>query len=189
MRLNKLICIGALMVGTIMTGTQAMAAGGTKIAVCDLSTIFNNYKEAKKLNEEFKERTKKIKAETASRQTAIQQIQQTLSGLGKESKEYEKVIKQAQTKVIELQVYQKIQQQSLLRDHMRLTKKLFTNITAAVEKVAQAKGIDMVVQLESREIAAQTSQELMAQLINRKVLYNSKTINITKDVLNVLNES
>lgn len=179
---------GLLLVCSSQSRAQRAPAGGRAVAVCNLSKIFDDYKRADKLNAELNERRRKIKAEIESRKKALETTRQQLRGLREGGEAFGNVLKKAQGQQVELQVWSQIQEQSLLRDHLRLTKEMFKEISDAIAAVAKKKGIGLVVQLEPRDLPAKNSQELISQLTNRKVLYNADTIDITGDVLRLVNE-
>jgi len=166
----------------------AAAARPTTVAVCNLTRVFADYKWATQLNNELNERRNKIKNEITSRRNAIDKLTEQLKGYAPGSEQFNVKKQERDRQVIELEVWRQIQERSLLQSHLRLTKEMFSKISEAVKTVAQKKGIDLVLQLEPRDIQAQSSQEMIAQLLNRKTLYQSDALDITGDVLRLINE-
>ena len=196
-KMGKLMCLGAAVAVIALcfcviqqneARGGAAAAVSSRVAVCDLSKVFDDYKRAKHLNDQLNERRRKIKAEIEQRRETLEKTGQQLKGLNPGGEEYDKVLKKVQHLQVDMEVWRRIQEQTLLRDHLRLTRDMFDEISKAVGAIAAQKGIDLVVQLEPRDIQAKNSQELIAQLINRKVLYNKDTLDITGDVLRYVNE-
>jgi len=171
------------------SGAQEAAAASGKVAVCNLQQVFEEYDRATKLNEDFKERQNSIEAEIKARQNAIDETRKMLKHYKAGSEQAEKVQEKAQRQLIELNVYREIQTQSLVRDHARLTKEMFGEITEAISKVAKRKGFELVLHLEPRKLEGNNARDLRAQMINRKVLHNDSAIDLTGNVIQELNES
>ena len=190
----------AMIVGSVVgvvaltnTITQAqnagLASGPTKVAVCDIVSVFGNYKRAKALTRELTQRSKQYEAEAKRKAEALEQLQVELSGLRPGSEQYKAAAQKLQQGIIRREVWARITQDSIRRDHVRLTEEVFNEIKAMIAKVSREQGINLVLQLEGGEINAKTSPQLIAQINSRKVLYNSSKINLTKTVLNRLNSA
>lgn len=163
-------------------------AGGSKVAVCNLTQLFKDYKWAQKLNEELNARKNSINSEITARRAAIDKIAAQCKGLKPGSEQYRLKQNQIKKQVIDLEVWKRVNEEDLLQDHLRLTGEMFGKISDATKVVAEKKGLSLVLQLEPRDLRAGNTQELIAQLLNRKTLYYSESLDITGDVLRKINE-
>ncbi len=165
------------------------SAGPTKVAVCDLIRVFADYQRAQDLTTKLNERKGSIEAENRKRVTKLEGLKMTMEGYKPGSKEHTKVLDDFKRQMIGLKVWLEIERDSVLADHRRLTEEMFKQIRDAIATVAKERNIDLVIQLAPKELNARNYEELVAQIDRRKVLYNTQDIDITKTVLQLINES
>ncbi|MBS3820887.1 MAG: hypothetical protein GVY16_06390 [Planctomycetes bacterium] len=185
------IALFLLAFGVTFTQLQAQAGPGvraTRVGVCNIPEIFDKYSRARQLTDELKERTNKLKAENDRRVDTIRIKQTELEGLMPESSEYNKRLQEIQELTIERQVWLKMQEDLMMRDHLRLTRELYKDIKDSVARVAKARGFDIVIQFDPRSPEGKSSQEIVQQIDRRKVLYTDEQLDITAGVLQDLNE-
>lgn len=164
------------------------APPAAKVAVCDVLQVFRNYQRAKDLTEGLKTRVETVKAESDSRGKAIDKLQDEMDRLKIDSKEYNDRLNEKTRLTIERQAYLATQDELAKRENFRLTKDMYTDVLAAVEKVAKARGYDVVLFKESPDLQSQNLEELLQQMARRKVLYSEPSLDITEEVLLRLNE-
>jgi len=188
--------LGLALTAVILGGSGLLAgppaaprAAATSVGVCDVVEVFANYQRAKDLEEQMNERKKAFDAESNKRVKSIEALQIQLEGLATGSEEHNRLLQQIQRQTVERAVWSRMQEQSLMRDHLRLMKEVFAEVRKAVGEVAKDKGVDVVLQLEPNELTARTAAELVAQVDRRKVLYSADSINLTREVLRKLDEA
>ncbi|MDY7010998.1 MAG: OmpH family outer membrane protein [Planctomycetota bacterium] len=165
----------------------APAARATRVAVCDVASVFNNYQKAKDLNEKFAQKRKDISAEDEKRNQEIQRLEKMLEGVEPGSKIHDKTSEQLQELVIKRSVWRKLQEQAAIRWHRRLTEQMYSEILTAVETVAKRRGCDLVIYHEDVPIASETTTELLNKIAQRKCLYYNPSIDLTDAVLQFAN--
>ncbi len=163
------------------------AAKPTRVAVCDVAAVFNKYQRAKDLNEEFAQKRKVIAAEDKKRIDVIKQLEEMIKGLEPDSKIYDQKLAQMQELALKQSVWRKMQEQTAMRWHRRLTEEMYRKILAAIETVAKKQAYDLVIHREDIPIASQTTTELLNKIAQRKCLYHNPAIDITDAVLNWVN--
>ncbi len=185
--------LGASLCLISLARTNAQVAGKTtsptRVAVCDLGKVFSDYQRTKDLNAKMKERGQALEAENRKRIKKLEELKTEMDGYKVGSKKHDDVLGKFQRGVIEREVWLKIEQNSVLADHRRLTEEMFEQIKDTIAAVARERNIDLVLQLEPKEMDPQNLQELVAQIDRRKVLYYRSDIEITKTVLQRINES
>ena len=190
-----IVLIALLACGTVLlTGSFAQRAGapkavGTRIAVCDLVDVFNNYQRAKDLTAKVNERREAIKAESKKRRKTVEALQMELEGLKKGSKKYEQTLNEVQRLSIEYKAYLEYQDALAAREHHNLTKEMYLEIRQMIAHVAKERGFHVVLQRESEKLDAPTTNELLRQIYGRKVLYAADNVDLTEAVLLRLNQS
>ena len=159
----------------------------TRVAVCDIATVFNKYQRVKDLNDLFVKKRKAIADEEEQGKQKIRQIGKMLDALRPGSKEYEAKIVEFEKKSVEQAIAVKIRKNAVLRWHRLLTEEMYREILAAVAVVAKQRNCDLVLYRESVEIASQSTSELLNKIAQRKCLYCNPAIDLTDMVLKRIN--
>ena len=166
-------------------------ASPTRVAVCDLIKVFTDYQRSKDLMVEMNERKQTIGAENEKRVKKLEELKTEMDGYKVGSKKHTEVLDKMRRAAIEREVWLKIEQNSVLADHRRLTEEMLEQIKDTIAAVARKKNIDLVLQLAPKVMNASNVQELVAQIDRRKVLYHKPgpDMDITAAVLQRINES
>ena len=194
---TKLLALAMILTTVIgvctLTRTDAqatrLAKGSSKVAVCDIVKVFKEYKRAKALTQKLTQRSRAFETMAKRKQEALEQLQEELKGLRPGSENYKATELKLKKGIIDREVWSRMEQEAIRREHLRATEAIFNEIKMMIGRVAQGNNIDLVVQLEAGRIQAKTSPELIAQIDRRKVLYNSKGIDLTTTVLTRLNNA
>ena len=190
-----LLAVGALAAWAILLGTlgaqtrRETRAVPTRVAVCNIAEVFNNYKRAKDLTARLDARRRRIKSENEKRSKAIESLQMELEGLKEGSKKYEQTFNEIQRLTIERQAWLQFEDSLAVRDHLRLTKEMYDEILAMVVATAKGKGLDLVLYREGKTPPTQNITELLRAIRARKVLYSADTIDITEETLRRINKT
>ncbi len=192
MKSSRMLLIAAVLLVGVVTffnrssaqnAPVTAAAKPTRVAVCDIATVFNSYQKAKDLNAEFTRKREAIAAEDKKRINVIKQLEEMLKGLEPGSKIYEQKSAELQELALKQSVWRKIQEQTAMRWHRRLTEEMYREVLAAVEAVAKQRGCDLVIYREDVPIASKTTTELLNKIAQRKCLYHNPAIDLTDAVL------
>jgi Skp family chaperone for outer membrane proteins len=190
-----LLVIGALAAWAILLGNLGAQPRGeirgmpTRVAVCDIAEVFNNYKRAKDLTAKLDARRLRIKNENTKRGKALEALQMELESLKESSKKYEQTFNEIQRLSIERQAWLQFEDSLAVREHHRLTKEMYEQTLAMVTVIAKAKGLDLVLYREGKIPPTQNITELLRVVRARKVLYSANTIDITEETLRRINEA
>ncbi len=76
----------------------------------------------------------------------------------------------------------------IMREHHRLTKEMYHQIIKKISQVAKANAIDLVIYRPLGEIKSQSTQQLIQEISQRRVLYVNPKADLTQVVLGGLNE-
>ena len=181
------VVLGAGLWDTQTSLAQLSASGGAEVAVCDVVEVFNNYERAKDLTAEFQERRERINEESDALRIAIEEKSEELNNLMEGSDEYERQLQEFQRMVIEAQTWAEYQESLARRDYLRLTTDMYEEILDMITVVAEEQGYFVVLFRETRDTSANSMQDLLLQMQNRKVLYSTDEIDITGTVLSRIN--
>jgi len=180
---------GAVVLTRSPAQTRPTAVAATRVAVCDVVGIFNNYQRAKDLTAKLNERRRSIQAENEQRGKEIEAIKMELEGLKKGSREYEKRFKEMQRRTFDRAAWLKYEESLAIREHHRLTREMYTQIQETVATVARRQGFHIVLFRDPEKLTSQNTSELLRQINMRKVLYSDDRVDITEETLRTLNET
>jgi hypothetical protein len=161
----------------------------TVVVACDIRQIFRDYLKAKDLMAEMRKRQDALQIEAKSRQVGIDSKQKVLSGFTAGSPKYKKAHTDLQTNILDREVWTRLQEQTLMQDHILQTKRMRGEIIKVITTLSTQRRFDIVVQMNADDGEARTPQELIAQIANKKVLYASGEVNITPMVIAALNRA
>ena len=186
---GAVLCGAMLLSETFGSPDEQKPLATTKVAVCDVVQVFNNYQRAKDLTQMMAERRQAIKTESEKRAKAVEAIQKELEGLKPGSKEYESRFKEAQRLSYETKAWAQFQEAVVLQEHRQLTQEMYEEILAMIAKVAKAYGIQIVLYSEGPVLQSNDTRELLRQIERRKVLYNDESVDLTDEVLARIDEA
>ncbi len=161
----------------------------TVVVACDIRQIFRDYRKAKDLMGKMRKRQEALQEEAKHRKVSIDSQQKILSGFRPGSDEYKKALTDLQKKMIDREVWTRVQEQTLMQDHILQTKAMRGEIIKVIATLSTQRGFDIVIQMNADDGDARTPQELITQIASKKVLYASTSVNITPLVISELNRA
>jgi len=167
--------------------TSTVQAGGTRVGVVDLVYVFNQFDQTKTLNKLMSEDQDRIKREAGQKMQELGAEEQALKAFDPNSADFQKRKQEFTEKVIKARVWQGVEQERNADNHLRWLKRTYQSVTDEVARVAKAKGIDIVITREELNMDNVDSKTLYTQILNRKVVYSTPTVDLTQMVLTNLN--
>lgn len=161
----------------------------TRVAVCDIVEVFDNYQRAKDLTAAMKAQAAKIQAESDKRGKAIEAIKMELDALKAGSKEHEKRLDEMQRLTIERKAWLDFQTAKNMRTHHRLTLEMYNEIRAMVAQVAKERNYQMVIHRNRSKLDTKNTRELLQAIAARKIIFAAEEVDLTETVLGRLNQA
>lgn len=193
------ILIGGLAVGMLLAGAvmrsdsyaqnRPKSFPATRVAVCNLVEVFNNYTRAKDVSATFEKQKKEIKAENDKRVKAVEAAELELEGLRPGSKDYQARYNKVQRLKIQHEAWLMYKEMVGRAEHLQLTKEMYSDILKMIGVVAKDRNVDVVLFSQQPDLPSNTHKEFLTQMSQNKVLYNSDRVDITEEVLGQLNRS
>jgi len=190
-----LIVIAALVTGaflmkdTLAQRKPAAAPASTRVAVCDVIQVFNNYKRSQDLSAQLNQKRQQTALEEKKRVKEINALQMELTALKQGSPEYEKRVQKLQKLTIDVKVWKQFQEALIMSRHHKLTKDLYQEILATVARVAKEKNFQVVIYGQRSDIPSKNTPQLLQMIEFRKVLYSAPGLDLTDTVLDRLNRN
>lgn len=181
----------ALFLGLAMVLPVRAQDAAIKIAVANTARIFNEMQETRDLKQKLEGERKRLENEERERKEKIQSLRDARNLLKSDSPQYQQKNRELLEEAIKFDVWGKMLQAEVQRNQRVQMKHLFDKIQAAVNEVAAKKGFDLVLSDQRPEIPEDPEQmtldQLRAMINARTVLYAGPKVDITNDVLALLN--
>ncbi len=179
------VCVMSL-TNTVAQSSPAKV-GPTSVAVCNIMEIFTKYNRATDLMKELEKKQQAIQSENEKKTKAIEAAQQELGSYNPGKPEYQRVQEKIKRLAIERQVWLRMQENSLLEEHLNLTKDMYEEVRKAVAAVAKYNGVDIVLQIEPNDFSVENATQMVNLISTRKVVYSADRLDLTPSVLQYLN--
>ncbi len=172
----------------VLVGIHA-EAGELKIAVVDISGVFEKYEKRKDLDKELKDLEKEFQNEiNQKRKEMINLDEETqLLDLGSESRRKNEEL--LERKNVELEGYAKFAERQLLKRYREFFESVYAIVVKEVEVIGEKEGYDLIIKKEEPELKSGQMSDLQFKIGIRTVLYHSKAVDITTRVVENLNAS
>jgi len=175
-----LCCIG-------YEASRADSASGfdnTKIGVVSIRKIFQECKANADYRQKATMEQEKTLSELDKLSKEIEAQQAGLKTLKSGTPEYMELVKKLLNKQGELQAGREFGKQQFALKDQNWTTKLYKQILQITEKIAQERGLNLVLEKdESETIDSSTANELMLTIRTHKVLYSEGCLDITGEVM------
>lgn len=179
----------ALMLLAVVTlqGQPAATAAPSRVAVVDVQKVFRSLDERSAIEAELTQQAERLQKEEQDRVTAIKAKQADADILSKESDAYKQAINDIERMTIELQAWRQFKQRQLEQERTLRVQDLYNKVLAAVGRLAQREGYDLVVQKDTQDLRPENQQQLMAMILGRKVLYVNDKLDVSDALTQMIN--
>jgi len=178
--------------GWLMSSVNAQekaSPAATKVAVVDIVKVFNEYQRTKEINERLNKEQINLQNQRKAKLDRVEALKAQLESLNPDSKDYYQRQKELLEASIELKNFTDIKSEEVKREFRVLTEDIYKQILKSVEDAAKDMGYDLVLYLDMMEIKGDSFPALLEKIRERKVMYAAKHIDITQNVLDVLNQT
>ncbi len=163
-------------------------AAATRVATVDPARVFNDMQETKDLQTKIDSENQRLNAESNRRAEEIKKLRTQRDQIKPDHPQYNQLDQQILKKSMELESWGKFESIRVELVQKRTMKKLFERVQAAVENVAKQKGIDIVIADQRPQLPGsdKSMAELKAAIYQRNVLYAARNVDISEQVVNLL---
>jgi Skp family chaperone for outer membrane proteins len=155
-----------------------------KVAVVNIDSIFVKSKKHAQWKQKMEEKDSSVRAEMQKAAAEIDLLRKDMDTRKVGSEDYLKLAREGAQKKAMLEANEKYYEQEINLKIQQWTETIYKEVISAIEKVAKERNLDVV--LASEELNDISSRELMSFIRTSKVLYHNKQLDITADVLAVL---
>jgi Skp family chaperone for outer membrane proteins len=179
-----------LLVGLVGVNAQGVLSGEpTVVAVVDLVNIYDSLKEKQQIDAELGTIRTQVTQESEDRKTDIAQKQQDLDMLVPGTPPYADAQEVYERTALDYQVWVQYEQNKLSREANIRIKKLQTNLEAAIDTVAQAQNVGVVL-YKQQSLRLGANAQGRPQTANISIVaWASNTVDITDLVAQEMNNA
>lgn len=160
-----------------------------KIGIVDISSVFEKYQKRIDLDTELKEQEKGFQDEINKKRKEIIDLDEEtqLLDLGSESRSKNENL--LERKNVELEGYAKFAERQLLKKYKDFFENIYEEVVLKVEEIGKQEGFDLIIKKEEPDLKSGQISDLQFKIGIRTVLYHSESVDITTDVIDILNAS
>ena len=190
--MRRLTFLAAAMAVALVASAAADAA--IKVGVVDLVAVTNGYDRTKDANADIQVEQANFKAAAEPRVKALEDMRLKRDGFNKGTKEWQQLDDQVLTTRAELNTWMQIERIKIERRHQEVLLDMYRQMTGAVERISKQNKIDLVFTkafLEPPQIDVDKAvglQDLQKRIVGQRVLFPTAVVDITQDVLKILND-
>lgn len=183
------IAVAIVLVGHDAFGTRPASAPQTHVATVDLSKVFERIEANAPWEVELNALADRLNQEAGSRQDAIQrQLDQATAT--EDPKEAQRIRDAAALMKLELEEWAGLKRLELDRERALMWRTMYRSIREQVTALAKADGWDLVLVNDSlgdlkiaEEANISREQQILTQILNRRLLYASEITDITEQLI------
>ncbi len=188
-----IVVIAGLLVGAwMLQSTQAQPARepALKIAVVNVADVLMQSQEKIDREELNLKRRKEIQDELQQLSAEAKTIEEELKNiLEPGTADYSKKMKEWFEKQARAQTLTKMESDILAIESQAWAERFYDKLLAEVKHVSQTEGYTLVLNKDEINTQSRDFSDILNMMVNRKVLYNNPTIDITARVLNSLDKA
>lgn len=175
----------------VLAWSQGRAQGpppDSKYAVVDAERVLDTCQQSVDTKRMISERADRLQKQFESRRQAIQTKQADLTALHPDSPEAYKLQEELDRLQVEFETVQKIEQGELMRERNLWVAEAYRQLMAAIKQVAESRGLDIVL-FQDRFDPKNPPNKIIERMGPRRVLYARKYLDLTDEVLRLMNEA
>lgn len=184
---------GLLLASALLVGVQAVAVHAlpllspTVVGTVDLEATFNGLEEWDQLQVSLNQRAERMQEELQRRQDELESLEADLEDYPQGSDKFKQAMKKFQMAAIELRGYVEFQQLKQRRFNDETIFDLYDKIKASAKKFADEQGYDIILVNDSVVEIPENTDNILAQISSRRVLFAREQMDVTDQLIEVMN--
>lgn len=168
--------------------SEPQPTGSPRIGVINLTRMWEGYQKRLYLDSKLT-RFRETKTQAMDeKRDEITQLAQRLDLLAPGSTQREATAQELEGKQVEARTLAELSTKEVARRYFEYWDIVYNDIRAAVDKIAQQEGYDLVLKAVDVRSRTTSAQELQGKIEGMTVLYSAPHLDLTEKVLTVLNE-
>lgn len=167
-------------------GAQTDTLGSAKIAVVDVTRVLENSKKHQTWKEKMEKEQEQVRNEFNQMRSELEALEQNIRLRNRGSEDYIRLTSEFVEKRAIMDAKTSFYEEKVNAQMQNWTEELYKTLMIVVDRVAQQKGIDLVLSKEQLDLPSPSLRDFMLTIRTKKVLYNNPKLDITADVLTAL---
>jgi len=165
---------------------QADALGAAKVAVVDVTRVLEASKKHQAWKDKMEREQEQMRAEFGQLRSELETLEQNIRLRNRGSEDYIRLSGQYMEKKAILDAKNTFYEEKVNTQMQSWTEELYKTLMIVVDRIAQQKGIDLVLAREQLDLPSPSLRDFMLTIKTKKVLYNHTNLDITPEVLAAL---
>ncbi|MFC1706987.1 OmpH family outer membrane protein [Planctomycetota bacterium] len=178
------LLVGSLCVPKVAGQSRSDDAQKMKLGVVDLGIVFKRYKKSAELEKRINEEKDELTAKLKEQKEITENIADEMDVLDPDSETYRLKAEKQAVEAARFEYMKRRLEYTIKRKWEDYNRRLLADIDAAVKAYGEDNGYTLILKMEGRELGEQKLIEIGLM----SVLYYSKQIDITEDIVRVLNK-
>ena len=159
-----------------------------KIGVVNLTKVFEGYKKKQHLEEELRSVREQKTRVLRQKSDEIMRLREEIKMLELGSEERKRKESLLQQKQLDFRNFNEVTASNLLEQKLDVTRTLYEDIIKAISAYGKRENFDLIIKVQDIDTESRTLDELLYKINQHIVLYNAERIDITQDILDILND-
>lgn len=180
--------LAVLVVGLVGVNAQGVLSGEpTAVGVIDLANLYDSLREKQQIDAELQTIRTKLTEENDKRKKEIEQLELDLNMLVPGTPPHGDALETYEETALDYQVWIQFEQRKLAREANVQVQKLQKSLEAAIQAVAEAQGVDIVL-YKQQSLRLGTNQQGRPQTANINVVaWSNNAVDITDAIAQQMN--
>jgi len=165
---------------------DATTAAAVKVAVIDVTKVLESCKKHQAWKAKMEKDQAKTKTEFDTMKSELDALGQNVKLRTRGSEDYINLAGQFQEKKAIMEAKNAFYEERVTSQMQMWTEELYKSLLIVIDKVAQQKGVDLVLAKEQLDLPAPSLRDFMLTIKTQKVMYNNPKMDITNEVLAAL---
>jgi outer membrane protein len=158
------------------------------VGVVDLAKVLKEYQQFQGLREQMRSRVEDKEGQLQKMMNEAKLIRDQQTKLDANSQTYRDNESKLTQKLAEIETFRQQTRRDLITEEATLYHDVYGNVRKAVAWVAEQRGVSLVLRISDDPISPSNPEEVI-KAVNRQVLYSHDSLDLTDDVLQVINRS
>jgi len=159
-----------------------------RVAVVDMSEVFDSYEHSKDAQQRLRKRQEEIKGKLKLMRDKIEALNAELANFDPNSKDYLTRQDELTKLSVEFEVTRRVEVKKASREMRTNYENIYKEMITAIESIGEELGYDLVLYRDELMIRAQDELSVVRdKILQRKVLYANPRIDLTDQVIRHLN--
>lgn len=178
--------VWTVLLSATLAQSGAAPAPGPRIAVVNLTQIFERYQMTRDLEQMFDEQRQTITATAEKKRDDINLQRNAIQDLKPGTSDFVAREESLIQSEVEFQAWLEIQQRRLKERHKNWLKMIYHDVQTVITGIAEKRSIDLVLTYNDLEDDAPDSAAFKQQILLRSVIYANSRVDLTEPVIDAL---